>query len=490
MRPLPWGDTERLVRLSESRGGREGRVPGTIMNGSYLAWAEAPETLEAIGYFSGDTQATLTGAGEATRVAMSRVTPSTIALLGVGPVRGRIFEAEEGRSQNGQPSVALISYPLWEQRFALRDDIAGQPIVIDGTQHTIVGVMPRQFRFPSAEARVWLSRHRGAGRALRRRAGIPADRPGICEPHPRGRRGQFIRRRAPDRVETRRLARALRFRRYRQALPGRAQGSRRPVRELPHHAQHHRLQHQSGEGRGGAEELRRPARAEMGRQDRQGASRLFRDDPDGDLPDVARSRLGVFREARQAARHAGAVGVRSAEEARARRTRRHGRRHRIRRAADQGVGQAGRAGIRHGGHAADHRAERDLQERPEPERRAAVPELLVLGRVPAAHRRRRRHALGASRRQGEGGPHAVQGHQADEGRRRRRSRSSPRRSRRATPSCSRCECGRASAALGEVLHHASHPTRLSRRSSALAAAAAFATPRRRRALRPRASRPR
>ena len=61
LRPLPWGNTERLVRLSETRGGREGRVPGTMMNGSYLAWADAPQTLEAIGYYSGDNQATLTG---------------------------------------------------------------------------------------------------------------------------------------------------------------------------------------------------------------------------------------------------------------------------------------------------------------------------------------------------------------------------------------------------------------------------------------------
>jgi putative ABC transport system permease protein len=86
LRPLPWGDTERLVRLSESRGGREGRVPGTMMNGTYLAWAEAPQTLEAIGYYSGDTPATLTVAGESTRIPFSRVTPSTIALLGVSPL--------------------------------------------------------------------------------------------------------------------------------------------------------------------------------------------------------------------------------------------------------------------------------------------------------------------------------------------------------------------------------------------------------------------
>jgi putative ABC transport system permease protein len=157
LRPLPWGKTERLVRLSESRGGKPGRIPGTMMNGSYLAWADAPQTLDAIGYYSNENQATLTGAGEATRIAVSRLTPSTIALLDVHPVRGRIFEPDEGRATNGEPSQVLIAYGLWEQRFGLRDDIVGQPIVLDGTQHTIVGVMPREFRFPSAEARAWIA---------------------------------------------------------------------------------------------------------------------------------------------------------------------------------------------------------------------------------------------------------------------------------------------------------------------------------------------
>ena len=156
LRPLPWGNTERLVRLSETRGGREGRVPGTMMNGSYLAWADAPQTLDAIGYYSSDFQATLTGAGEATRIAYVRVTPSTIQLLGVSPVRGRIFEAAEVGTRSDRPSVVLVSYALWEQRLGLRDDIVGQPLVLDGMQHTIVGVMPREFRFPSADTRVWL----------------------------------------------------------------------------------------------------------------------------------------------------------------------------------------------------------------------------------------------------------------------------------------------------------------------------------------------
>jgi predicted permease len=157
LRPLPWGRTERLVRLTETRGGKQGRIPGTMMNGSYLAWADSPQTLDAIGYFGNDNQGTLTGAGEAMRIAYSRTTPSTIQLLGVNPVVGRIFDAPEAAARNDRSTVALIAYALWEQRFGKRDDVVGQPLVLDGVQHTIVGVMPRTFRFPSAETRVWIA---------------------------------------------------------------------------------------------------------------------------------------------------------------------------------------------------------------------------------------------------------------------------------------------------------------------------------------------
>ena len=101
-----------------------------------------------------------------------------------------------------------------------------------------------------------------------------------------------------------------------------------------------------------------------------------------------------LREARPAARHAGAVGDRSAQEARARRARHHGRRRRIRRVATQGKGRPDRDRLSDGGHAADRRPERDIQECAQPERRAAVAELHVLRRGPAGHDRLRRHALG------------------------------------------------------------------------------------------------
>ena len=116
--------------------------------------------------------------------------------------------------------------------------------------------------------------HSGAGGAHRRRARVPAHRPGICKPDPRRRRGQFVRCRAFHRVEARRHSRALRARGRGQVLSRRAQGSGRHVRDLPRLGVRHRLQHQPGEGRGCAQELCRPARSEMDRQDRQGASEL------------------------------------------------------------------------------------------------------------------------------------------------------------------------------------------------------------------------
>ena len=82
----------------------------------------------------------------------------------------------------------------------------------------------------------------------------------------------IVGRRPFHRLEARRAARAFVPEDVAKHYPGGAQGPGRDVRELPRHPERHRLQHQSGQGRGGAEELRRPARSEMDGQDRQGAS--------------------------------------------------------------------------------------------------------------------------------------------------------------------------------------------------------------------------
>lgn len=153
LRPLSWATGDGLVRVIESRGGRQGRVPGTMMNGPFLAWADAPQTIEGIGSWTTGA-VTLSGAGDATRVTVANVSPGLLPLLRAQPLRGRVFNPDEGRNQ--QWRIAILSQGLWEQRFGAREDIIGQTITLEGGPATVIGVMPRSFRFPTGEVQMWL----------------------------------------------------------------------------------------------------------------------------------------------------------------------------------------------------------------------------------------------------------------------------------------------------------------------------------------------
>jgi putative ABC transport system permease protein len=67
MRPLPWPEPDRLVRLQETRGGRESRVPWTLSNAAYLAWRDQPATIEEVGGWMRSRLMTLGSEGEPER---------------------------------------------------------------------------------------------------------------------------------------------------------------------------------------------------------------------------------------------------------------------------------------------------------------------------------------------------------------------------------------------------------------------------------------
>ncbi|MEN3327668.1 MAG: hypothetical protein V7638_2475 [Acidobacteriota bacterium] len=92
----------------------------------------------------------LTGADEPERVAAAKVSTEFFNMLGVDPLIGRtIAPAEQG--PNGQ-RVLVISYGLWQRRFAGDKAVLGQTVFLDDEPFTIVGVMPPQFRFEEAQA--------------------------------------------------------------------------------------------------------------------------------------------------------------------------------------------------------------------------------------------------------------------------------------------------------------------------------------------------
>jgi predicted permease len=152
LKPLPWSDAGQLVRVTETRQGRTGRVVGTVSNGTFLAWRDHRSTIEDLGGWL-TQKATLTGAGDPARVSMVPTTPSLFRILKVHPLSGRLFNDDEGAAN--QPGAAILSYGLWQERFGSRSDIVGHAVQLNDRPYTIVGVMPRDFAFPDIETRVW-----------------------------------------------------------------------------------------------------------------------------------------------------------------------------------------------------------------------------------------------------------------------------------------------------------------------------------------------
>lgn len=152
LRPLPYDDADRLVRLSESHPGATSPLRGALLsNRTYFTWTQAPTTVEAVAPYSPSKYTARIG-NETLRLGGAAVSPALFATLRVAPAMGRFFTADEAASQ---VPVAIISQGLWQTRFGSRPNALGSTITIDGRAHTIVGVSPAGFDFPSNEASLW-----------------------------------------------------------------------------------------------------------------------------------------------------------------------------------------------------------------------------------------------------------------------------------------------------------------------------------------------
>jgi len=153
MRPLPWSEPDRLVRLQETRGGQISRVPWTISNAAYLAWREQPQTIEDVGGWFRGRPMTLNSDGEPERFLVSGVTTSLMRVLGARPLLGRtMLESDDAA---GAPNPIVLGFDLWQRRFGSHHDIVGQIVRLDGQPYTVIGVMPQDFAFPDREVQAW-----------------------------------------------------------------------------------------------------------------------------------------------------------------------------------------------------------------------------------------------------------------------------------------------------------------------------------------------
>ena len=152
LKPLPWPEPDRLVRLEERRGGRPGRIPWTITNGTYLAWTEAATVEEVGGWMS--VTSTFSESGEPERIRLGRLTPTIFTVLRTGALMGRVFEPRDGAGP--QSDTVILSHGFWQRRFGGAPDVLGRSVRLDERSYTVIGVMPSAFAFPDRETQAWI----------------------------------------------------------------------------------------------------------------------------------------------------------------------------------------------------------------------------------------------------------------------------------------------------------------------------------------------
>ena len=148
LRPLPVADLDRLVFGLALR---EGFDPFGTSFLDYALYRDA-RSLASSGLAT-QRQFHLLHQGEPERVVAAAVTASYLTTLGVKPVAGRLFTADEDRP--GGPAVALLGHALWQRLFASDPASIGRAVELDGTPYSIVGVLPPAFDAPFS-AQLWI----------------------------------------------------------------------------------------------------------------------------------------------------------------------------------------------------------------------------------------------------------------------------------------------------------------------------------------------
>jgi putative ABC transport system permease protein len=155
LRPLPYQEPDRLVRLYETFPLASGEGQGSVSVPNFLDWREQTRTFDGLAAYS-DGDVNLQGVDRPERLSSVTATANLFSLLGARPRLGRTFVPTD--DEPGAPPVVVLSEGLWEQRFGGDPGVLGETILLDGQAHTVVGVMPERFRFPAGAARtdVWL----------------------------------------------------------------------------------------------------------------------------------------------------------------------------------------------------------------------------------------------------------------------------------------------------------------------------------------------
>jgi putative ABC transport system permease protein len=154
IKPLPYPEAQQLAGVWHLAPGISG-IAGNVNCSPtmYFTYREESRTFQDFGLWSNDG-VTVTGAGDPEQVQAVDVTYGTLNALGVQPAEGRWFSKADDTP--GAPDTVILTYGYWQRRFGGSPSAVGRSLNVDARPHTIIGVMPQNFRFLDSGADVIL----------------------------------------------------------------------------------------------------------------------------------------------------------------------------------------------------------------------------------------------------------------------------------------------------------------------------------------------
>ena len=149
LKPLAYRDAGRIVALTANWSGNAESKEVALPD--FRDWHDQSAAFSSMAYYRSSDAAVKAGSS-AEYVHVARVSEEFFQVLGVAPVLGRSFSAEEQKT--GDSTAALISYSYWQSHFGGNSDALGQTLHVSGGVLTIIGVLPPRFHFPE-NSNIW-----------------------------------------------------------------------------------------------------------------------------------------------------------------------------------------------------------------------------------------------------------------------------------------------------------------------------------------------
>ena len=152
LRPLPYPQSDRLAVIDQTALHEGGNSIG-VSYPDFLDWREQNTVFERVATHFGTGRFAMTAGGEPIEIRGGRISYGLFEVLRVAPILGRTFTLNEDRPE--EDGVVILGYGLWQRSFGGNPNVIGQKITISSSPRTIIGVMPRGFRFPEV-SELWV----------------------------------------------------------------------------------------------------------------------------------------------------------------------------------------------------------------------------------------------------------------------------------------------------------------------------------------------